>query len=216
MDKVLSDKQFIRKAESARVSALGFLEAYEEHIRSSYPEATVAIDMFKSGQMLPNPALEFVKQVVGQHILKSMTNRAEESMQKQAKKEKKAPSKSGSTGQGKYTCQFFCKVVNERTGDSQEHLWVDHNGNDTFRAETYQAAMRLVDRKLSDISHGLYATISQEIREGKMLTTRVDRNDAVARFLGVKRGPVCKVKPTSAPLKQTMSVHNFVATFSRG
>lgn len=218
MEKPISDKQFVRKASSARVSAMAFLDAYEEHIRATYPGAVVAIDLYRKGEMLPTPALEFVKQVAGQHILEGMVNRAEESIKKSQERTEKKPSgsRSGSVGQGKYTCQLFCKVTNERTGESITELWTDHNGHHTFRAEVFQDALRLVDRKQVDLGNGQYATISQELPGGKILTTNVSRDDSVGRVLKVARGPVCKVKPTSAPLKQTMSVHNYVATFSRG
>lgn len=214
--KSLTDKQFLRKS-SGRVSALGFLDAYEEHIRSTYPNANPAMDAFKNGQMLPTPALEYVKKVVGQHVLQSMVHRAEETIQAKEKPAKKrTTSKSGITGQGKYSVQFFAKETHERTLVSKVELWEDDNGHHTFRAETWQAALRLADRKHVDILHGQYATISQEISEGRFLSTRVDRNDSMARMLRPGRGPTCKVKPTSAPLKNMMSVHNDRCSFSHG
>lgn len=214
MSKTLSDKQFIRKA-SGRVSAIGFLDAYEEHIRSNYPGAHPAMDAFKNGQMLPTPALEYVKKVVGQHILQGMVNRAEETIQKDKPKKRFIP-KNGITGQGKYSVQFFVKNTHERTLETKIEVWTDDNGYHTFKAETWQAALRIADRKHVDILHGQYATISQEVSEGRFLTTRVDRDDSMARMLRPGRGPVCKVKPTSAPLKNLMHCKNDTCSFSRG
>ena len=217
MDKPLTDRKFIRLA-SGKVSAEGFLEAYSAHITEHYPEAVVALDLYRSGQMLPTPCLAFVKEVVGQHILGQMITRADEKIAKdqEVKQKKEKKPRSNSTGQGRYTCQLFEKITSERTGHSDVVLWVDHNGKDTFLADTYSAAERLCDRKQMDSLCGVYATITEELPNGKVLTTRVSRNDSVGRVLRQRPGSVCKVKPTSAPLKQVMSVHNYVATFSRG
>lgn len=215
----ISDKQFVRKA-SARISAIAFLESYEAHIRTNYPDAVVALDMYREGKLLPTPALEFVKQVAAKHILQGMINKAGESIKKHtsasARKSKSGSTRTSSIGQGKYYCQIFVKMVNERTRETSIEVFVDHNGHDTFRADTYSAAERIVDRKQTDVIHAQYATVSQELPSGKVLTTNISRDDSIARFLKAPRGPVCKVKPQSAPLKQTMSVHNYVATFSRG
>lgn len=217
MTKPLSDKQFVRAA-SGRVSAIGFLEQYEEHIRTNYPAAIAGMDKFKSGEMLATPALEFVKNVVRQHIHTGMVRKAEESIRKahEPAKEKKASSKSGVSGNGKYSIQIFHKCTNERTGEFSIELFEDHNGIHTFQANSYQDAERISDRKLFNLATSSYATITSNLNNGKSLTTKVKRDDAIGRFLNVRAGAVCKVKPTSAPLKQTMSVHNYVATFSRG
>lgn len=213
MNKPMSDKQFIRKA-SSRISADAFLDAYEAHIRETYPESVETVNQYRSGQMNPTQALDFVKEVAKQHMLAMMVTRAEESIRKsQTNKTEKA--KSGIIGTGNCTCQLFVKETCERTGEFKIVLWVDHNGNHTFRAASYQDALRLVDRKQVDLSTSQYATIVMDVG-GKPMTTRVERLDSMARFFKSRPGPVCKVRPQSAPLKQKMSVHNYVASFSRG
>lgn len=209
----LTHKQFLRRANS-KVSAQGFLDSYNDHIRTVYPEADAAMDRYQKNEMLPTPTLEFVRQVVSQHIMLGMLNRAEESIRKS--QQTKKTSKSGSTGQGRYDCQFFHRIVHERTGEVVIERWTDHSGHHTFCSDTFQAAERICDRKLSDMCGGLYCLISQTLPNGKELTTKVMRDDAIARFMKVPAGPACKTRPQNGSMKNVMRVHNYVATFSGG
>ena len=214
MSKALSDKQFIRKASAVKVIAGAFLDAYENHIRTSYKGAHIALDQYRSGEMLPNVALEFVKNVVHEHILQNDIARAEESIKKQ--QVKRPPPKTNVCGTGKYECVFIVKLVNERTLESEEIVFVDHNGYDTWKCNDFQSALRLVDRKQSEMANSVYATISQELAPGRKLTTQVSRTDSTARHWKESKGPVVKGKPTSAPLKNFMSCKNDTCSFSHG
>lgn len=214
MDKPLSDKQFIRKASAVKVIADAFLNAYEDHIRATYKDAGTALDQFKSGEMRPNVALSFVKEVVAKHLLQTNIARAEESIRKQH--QKKTPSKSNVTGSGKFACIITIKVTNERTRECEEAVFVDHNGHDTFLCDTYQAALRLVDRKQADMPDALYSVISHELTPGRFLKTTIMRGDSIARFFRQPKGPVTKGKPMSASLKNYMHCHNDTCSFSRG
>lgn len=219
MDKPPSDKQLLRKANGMHVSAIAFFSAYADHIRETYPGSHTALDMYKSGEMLPTPTLEFIKQVVSQHIIQCQVNRAEESIRKQqakVNKPKSDKSKSGTSGSGKYAIQIFVKRTSERTGESEIDLWVDHNGVDTFKADLYQNAMRLLDRKMADLCMAQYGTITQVIGENRNLTSRIERSESVARVLRAPKMAVHKSKPTSAPLKNFMRAKNDTCSFSRG
>lgn len=213
MDKI-SDKQLLRKASAVKVIAHAFLDAYENHIRQTYKGADDTLDKYRSGNLKPTEALGVIKNVVAEHLLQVNIARAEESIRKQ--QVKRIPAKSNVCGQGKFECILTIKITNERTRESEEAIFVDHNGHDTFRCQTYQDAIRLVDRKQVDMADGLYAIISNEIAPGRMMKTQVMRGDSIARVLRAPKGPVSKSKPTSAPLKNYMHCHNDTCSFSRG
>lgn len=216
MNKPLSDKQFSRKLNSSQGVVDGFLSAYEGLIRERFPSAIVALEQYQQGEMTTHQAVDFVKKVVHTHLVQSQINKAEEDILRRQEQKPTATSKSGSVGQGKYAIQFFVKMIDERTGNAQIELWTDATGHHTFRAELYQDAMRLVDNRLYKLATGLHATVSQGLNNGRTLTSRIERDEAISRVLKAPRSAVSKSKPQSAPLKNFMSCHNDRSSFSRG
>ncbi len=195
--KPLSDKQLLRKA-SSKITATDFLETYSEHIRATYPAAVPILDKLAAGEYLPTPTLEMLKHVIFASVLEGAKKAGAEA---RVREEKPAKTRTGITGTGKYVCQIF--VGGE--------LLTDKNGMHTFNVDLFQDAERLVDRKMVDIASDSFATITSGD-----ITTKVSRDDSLSRFFRERKGAVCKVKPTSAPLKNTMSCHQDTASFSHG
>lgn len=213
MDKAPSDKQLLRKACAVKTIASAFLDAYENHIRTTYNGSTEALDKYRAGKLSAPEALTFVQGVVSEHLLQCNIMRAEESIKKQ---QRRPPPKTNVCGTGKYECIFTIKVTDERTREFEEVVFKDHNGYDTWKVNTFQEAMRLVDRKQTEMPDALYAIISQEIAPGRHLKTQVMRGDSIARVLRMPKGPVSKSKPTSAEHKNYMHCKNDTCSFSGG
>ena len=74
-----------------------------------------------------------------------------------------------------------------------------------FYAPDFAAAMRLADRRLFERPDGMWADISNT--EGKIIQTRIERRDAVARVLAKPKHPVMKGMKKSADLKWRPKSH---------
>ncbi len=214
MDKVLSDKQLLRKA-SSKIAATAFLAQYQAHLRENFPETTELLDRYTKGEALPTPTVEVIKNVVAAHILENMKRSAEEAIAK-AGARSATPKKSGSTGSGKYAIQFFVKNVTERTGESSVDLYTDENAVHTHYAETYNAAERMVDRKQSNLMHAVYAEIVNKV--GVKIKTTISRDDSLSRFMKQRKGPACRDRGQGlgASMKPVMSCKQDTCSYSRG
>lgn len=215
MDKVLSDKQLLRKA-SSKIAAAAFLAQYQEHIRENFPETTDLLDRYTKGEAMPTPTVEVIKNVVAAHILENMKKTAEEAIAKAIHSSKAPKKKSGTTGSGRYAIQFFVKNVTERTGEASIDLYSDENAVHTHHAETFHAAQNIVDRKLSNLMHSVYAEIVNKF--GIVIKTTITRDDALSRYMKQRKGPACRDRGQGlgASMKPVMSCKQDTSSFSRG
>ncbi len=215
-DKTLTHKQLIRKA-SSKVSAKAFLDSYQAHIRTTYPESTEILDNVMNGSLLPTPALDAIKKIVQAHVVLGLQKKNAETIAKHEASKDKPQKQGGTLGSGRYSIQFFVKQTNERTSESTIEVYQDKDGNDIFAQEKYQDAERFVDRRQNEMTHAVYAVITSE-ENGKPLPIVIPRADSVARANKKSKGPAVRNAGTgqSKPFQNYMRAKNDTCSFSRG
>jgi hypothetical protein len=105
----------------------------------------------------------------------------------------------------RYVVKIFGKVNGKTEQLQSSHLRMLENGHSErvlepmeYAARDYASAERLSDRRLFERSDAEYAEIANT--SGKVITTKVERRDAVARILAKPKSAVMKAGKRSADL----------------
>lgn len=203
---------------SSRISASAFLDAYTNYLRETYPDSISVLDMFSSGKLLPTPTVQAITRIVQTHLALNLQKKNQETINKfEADKEKPSKGPSGMNGSGRYSVQFYIKVVNERTQEASIEVYTDKDGNHTFLADMFQNANHLVDRRQNEMMNSVYAVITS-MENGKALSIIIPRADSVARANRKGKGPAVRNtgSSNSKPFQNYMRARNDTCSFSRG
>lgn len=189
-ERKMTPKGFLHKATTkAAVSAASFLAQHREWLETGELAQFTSPILRKldDRQILPTPALEEIKVVVLSHHLAQETAKAEAAMEKAA--------------QPQVRKNYIVTVYNAK-GEIQTRKNAN-TGEDMDLRETFDLSSQAegwADRRLFDGASDWFAVIEHTKmtdRDGNPLATTVMRDDAIARILRAKKGPVMKSKPQS-------------------
>ena len=194
MSKGMSLKGFVRKATVAK-SAIGFLDAQKEFIRQ-HSFLAPTLEQYESGKVHATAALETIRD------LAFVTMRDQEIENARVRSQKEP----NETVAKPYTVILFHKDGSQIVeGDSESF-------------DLLQKADGWADRRLVADASTVHAEILTTMigKNNQPIKFMVMRQDAIARMLKAKRGPVTKGGTTSSSLGFKPKVKNDVSHFSRG
>jgi hypothetical protein len=209
-ERKMSPKGFLHKTTTkAAASATAFLAQHRAWLETGELAlfTTPILRKLDEKAIMPTPALEEIKVVVLAHHLAEETRKAEEAMVR--------------ADQPKVRKNYIATVYNSK-GEVQYR----ENGNtgepielvETFDLSTQ--AEGWADRRLFDGASDWFAVIEATKmfrKDGEPLATTIMRDDAIARILRVKKGPVMKSKPQStSKLSFGVKAKGDHVQFSRG
>lgn len=189
-ERKMSPKGFLHKAsQKAANSAAAFLAQHRAWLETGELSLFTSPILRKldDKELLPTPALSQIKEVVLAHHLAEEVRKAEESMAR--------------ADQPKVRKNYVVTVYDAK-GEIQTRKNAN-TGEDIELRETFDLSTQAegwADRRLFDGASDWFAVIesTKMFREdGSPLATTILRDDAIARILRVKKGPVMKSKPQS-------------------
>lgn len=207
--RIMSERGFLHKAKSSKVSAEGFLAAHRSFLETGSLAVLTSPILTKldSKDILPTPALEEIKNVVLTHMLAKNILAAENKINNPAV----AKTNKNWTATIYDSTGSVQVHVNEKTGDEEELI---KNFDHASEADDWS------DRKLFDGSAGWYGVVvSNKIltKEGEALSSIILRDDAIARIMHLRSGSVCKKQTKStSKLSWGVKAKQDHCSFSRG
>lgn len=189
----MTEKSFLHKSRG-KVSAAAFLAQHREYLSTGTLASLTLPVLAKldSGELLPTPALEELRQAVLAHMLAKAVKKGERAMN--------APRV---TKRSMYNATIFLKNGSIAVKDEEETSPLVKGFDDSISAQNW------ADRRLALQEPGAYAVIRASDRE-----MRVDRDESIARLYRDKR--LTSMKSSSNDGKWQMRVRNDHAYFSRG
>ncbi len=180
----MTAKGFLHKS-GGKVSAAGFLAEYRNWLlNGDFAQVSSPIlAKLDSGEILPTPALDEIRQAVFSHHLRLEALKAEKKLLESTAGE--APSKPWNVRV--YTAKGEIATRNNPTTGEVEDLDQDF--------DTASAADRWADRRLFEGESDNYAVVSSNAlyrSDGDPISTVVLRADAIARILKQPKGPIAK------------------------
>lgn len=221
MNKPMSPKLLLHRANISK-SALGFLQQYRDYMTTGELAETLSpiIRKVDDGSLMATPAVGEIAQAVMMHVIASDSLKLEQAIQKQTHSPTKGfrssqamspPSLSNvSQSQKNWTAMVVDQndVVQTYLDAKGEEKELRASGNDVSTLD------RWLDRKLFAGSSDWHGVIEHSVMK---VRTIVDRQDAIARLMIGRKGPVSKGQAKSAgKLSFGMKVRNDVSHFSRG
>jgi hypothetical protein len=212
--KMMSPKRFVSAKFSGKVSAEGFLSAHWEFLKGQ-EYLNPILESYEKKELLPTPTIQLCQQAVLDHILATQGQPKVKVVKQEGMKvirRKKNDSNEVDDTElhsDKYTVTLMCKVYDRAgtctiqvgTVERKREVEVTLNGVTVTRTVTevepavwevssFNAAMRMADRRLTDRGDSVFATINNNV--GKPITTVVQRDDAIARMLKAPKGPATR------------------------
>lgn len=176
--RVLTPKSFLVKTtQKAAASAAGFLQAHRDFLLTGElaSVASPIIARLDARELLPTPALGEIQRAVLSHIVAC----------DQAKLEEKMVQPSAGGGSQKP----WLATIRDEKGNICTRINSKGEEVDLVQAfDTAAPADRWCDRRLVEGASDWYALVEHTLSP---VVTRIDRNEAVARLLKNKPGPVC-------------------------
>lgn len=175
---VLTPKSFLVKTtQKAAASAAGFLQAHRDFLLTGElaSVASPIIARLDARELLPTPALGEIQRAVLGHIVAMDLAKAEEKLNQPA------------SGGG--TQKPWLATIRDEKGNICTRINSKGEKEDLVQAfDTAAPADRWCDRRLVEGASDWYALVEHTLSP---VVTRIDRNEAVARLLKNKPGPVC-------------------------
>jgi hypothetical protein len=206
----MSPKGFLHKSsQKAAVSAGAFLAQHRAWLETGELALFTSPILRKLDEkaIMPTPALEEIKVVVLAHHLAEETRKAEEAMAR--------------ADQPKVRKNYLVTVYNAK-GEIQTRPNAN-TGEEIELKETFDLSTQAegwADRRLFDGASDWFAVVEATKmfnKDGEPLSTTIMRDDAIARILRVKKGPVMKSRPQStSKLSFGMKAKGDHFQFSRG
>lgn len=199
----MTPKMFLYRSNAAKVSAIAFLAAHRAFLETGeLAEVTSPIlRMLDESTLLPTPALDLIREAVTVHTIRVEAEKAERRLLESLDGE----------SQGK-TVKNWIACVYDSKGNPIEDL------EKSF--ELASDADRYVDRKLFDGASDWYGVVSHSRimrADGDPISNIILRQDAIARILKIKKGPMSKKTGTrDGKLSFGVKAHQDHAHFSRG
>jgi hypothetical protein len=241
----MSTKRLISAKLSAKVTAEGFLSAYMDFLKGETYLCPI-LDAYQRKELLPSVTFKLCQEAALQHWFQQEKSKADQRMEahkeggsatKVVRRKKAEPveAEEEETHSSKYTVTLMCKVYDKAgnvtiqvgTVERSREVTVLQNGTEVtkvvkeeepaiFKADSYNAAERLADRRLVERADAVYATIVNNV--GKPLTTNIQRDDAIARTFKSPKGPATRNTSSSggSNLGFGIKAKNDTCYFSRG
>lgn len=237
----MTPKRFVSAKLSGKVSAEGFLDAHWEFLKGQ-EYLNPILEAYEKKEVLPTPTVQMCQQAVLSHILELEASKGaakikatkEASTKVVRRKKESGEVEESEVPNARYQVVLFCKFydregkceIKRGTVTKTENVEVEKNGTTytqeiqkeepaIFDADTYQAASRIADRKLSERGDSVYATIANT--HGKPITTIIQRDDAIARMMARPKGPSTRnTASSSSTLGFGIKAKNDRSHFSRG
>lgn len=208
-ERVMGPKGFLHKA-SGKISAEAFLKQHRAWLETGdlAQYTSPILRQIDAREILPTPGLQAIKAVVLSHHLAVESRKAETAMEKAASEPgtRKSYLATILDAEG----NVVCTRINDKGAEVELRESFDL-GSD---------AERWCDRRLFDGASDWFGMVEMtkiHNSDGEPLTTIIMRQDAIARVLKVKKGPVSKSKPKSTgSLSFGVKVSNSVSKFSHG
>lgn len=216
MNKPMSPKLLLHRANISK-SALGFLQQYRDYMTTGELAETLSpiIRKVDDGSLMATPAVGEIAQAVMMHVIASDSLKLEQAIQKQTHSPTMgAPSSSNVRNETAVQKNWTAVIVDE---NDVVQTYLDAKGEEKeLRASGNDVSTldRWLDRKLFAGSSDWHGVIEHSVMK---VRTIVDRQDAIARLMIGRKGPVSKGQAKSAgKLSFGMKVRNDVSHFSRG
>ncbi len=197
-ERKMGPKGLLQKANSAKVSAIAFFEAYREYLLTSEVSYVTApiLQKVDAGEVMPTPALTELKQAVMGHIMLVDLLKAKESIENASK-----PSQSKKP---------FSAVIRDGSGN----ILLDEKGKEVKQNfDLPQRASEWCDRRLFEQSSDCFG----EVFHRGVHYEFVNRDDSLARILKPARMAIHKTnKPGQSKLGFGVKAKQSKSTFSHG
>lgn len=210
-ERKMTGKGFLHKSGRANISAASFLKEYRQWLTTGNlsDHTSPILAKLDSGELLPTPCLDEIRQAVLKHHLLTEQRKAEESMSKASE-----PGSGGGTSKPYVATVYDAKgnVCTRETDDGQKDL--------VQGFENSIEAQGWCDRRLFEGQVDWHAVIVNTLlsdKEGNPFSMNVMRNDSIGRILRPKGQPSTrKVGKTSANLSSKMRAVGDRFHFSKG
>jgi hypothetical protein len=185
----MTPKMFLHKSGTkAAASASAFLAAHRTFLETGelYPVTGPILAKLDAKELMPTPALSELRQVILNHMIASEVSKLERAHEV-TERTPKNWQVTIYTSEGKVAQRF-------KTEDQE---WVDL----VAEFDQPQEADRWADRRLFEGEHDWFAVVShatQLNKHGQLLSSTITRQDAMARVLASKPGPVIKGQAKSS------------------
>lgn len=209
-ERSMSAKGFLHKCKSkAANAAAGFLAAHREWLTTGELSSVTSpiLAKFDSGELLPTPSLDAIKQAVFGHMLASDAAKAERQIE-----EGQNPTSNKN---------FICTILNEKEEVQTRFNEAKGEDEDLIKGfETPQEAERWADRRLFEGGSDWFAQVEStkiHLTSGQPFTFYVEREESFARILKKPKPAVSKTRGVStSKLGFGVKVSNDRSSFSRG
>jgi hypothetical protein len=195
----MKPRGLLHKANSPKVSALGFFQAHREYLINSEVSYATAhiVERLESGELLPTPALTELKKAILDHILMN-ESRAHAVTNKPGSVEKP-----------------FTATIRRGTGE----VALDKDGQPIKKGfDLYQRAVDWIDRRLFESSPDCFGEVcSNKCTNPAHATDIIRRDESFSRLFEKPRMAVHKVShPSNGNLGFGVKVRQSKVAFSRG
>ena len=204
-ERKMGPKGLLHKANSAKIGASAFIEAYREYLTTgelAYVTGPI-VAKIDAGELYPTPGMQEIKMAVMSHIMLVEAMKAEE---------KEQDEKSGSSG--RKTTKAFSACIRDGSG----RMLVMPDGKpmkQTF--DLPQRASEWVDRRLIEQAPDSYGEVTHlKAHNPATATDTILRDDSIARILKNTMGSVCKRSKSSSTLGFGVKVKASKSAFSHG
>jgi hypothetical protein len=205
--RAMSAKRFATAKVSAKTTVEGFLAGHRQFLNQHsflYP----ILDAYDKKDLLPSVALTTIQSALMSHFLEMETKKAKARMEEAEEEEESVSSN--------YTVSLFVKVLDkegqltiqvgqvetrklqEKTNPNTGKIYLEpytESKPAVWQVADFGMAMQMADRKLFQREDSVYATIVNNF--DRPITTSIQRGDAIARVLRVKKGPASRTRGMS-------------------
>lgn len=202
-ERKMTEKGFLHKSGSSKVSAIAFLAAHREYLTNGTIGQMVSpiIAKVDSQELMPTPALTQIRKLVLNHLVAREILEAERKMN--------AP-----PGTRKSTKPYRATVY---TKDGDIAIKVNDEGEEKDLVQGFDDAVTAegwIDRRLVEGENGWFGQI---VNETTAYTTNVDRDDSFARVYKRPKKPVMhRQAKSTGSLSFGVKVHNDHFHVSKG
>lgn len=208
--RTMTARGFIKKALGIKLTADGFLNAHKEWLLTGQIAQFTKpfLDKLDSKEMEAEPCLEKITYVVYGFLQAQERAKTERFLMNGPLGSKAEPKP--------YFVQIFDGEGNIATkkNDKNEDVDLICSFTDLARANNW-CDLRLFNDCAPEC-YGIVQHLRIQNRDGDVMATRVSRDEALARILKEKRGPVTHAKPQSSSLKWQAKVAQSRSHFSHG
>ncbi len=213
-ERTMTPKGFLHKTTTkAANSADAFLKAHRAWLESGELASLTSPILRKldDGEVMPTPALEAIKSVVYGHMIASEIRKGEESIARQEQ-----------GGKGPGASKPWIGTIHN--ADGQIAVKINEEGEEVLLQQGFekpQECERWVDRRLFEGTDGQFGVVASTTligpKTGSPISSTIMRQDAIARILKQKGGPVMKSSAkSSSKLGFGVKAKQSTAKFSHG